>query len=390
MKGIKGQVSVVASHCRLQLRFRYAGKRYTLSIGLPDTIVNRKVAEAKARQIELDMLSGNFDATLAKYKPPAAVKAVKPAITPQATSTPTIAELWEQFVEYKRPQCSPNTMKYIYAVFSNYIKKLPTHDLDKAAQIRDYIVNSIPLYSGKRFLARLCACCDWAIESGIISENPFKGMAAKIKPPKSSNSGGMNDINPFSTEERDMIIHALESDRFCPRKSGFRHSHYAPLMKFLFATGCRPSEAIALQWKHISLDFKQITFEQAIIGTDSGKQVRQGLKTQERRKFPCNNSLQTLLQSIKPVEATPKLLVFPSPEGKHIDLNNFRSRIWKIVLKGLAIEYRKIYQTRHTFITRALEAGLDAKDVARLVGNSPEIIYKHYAGSMRELIVPEF
>ncbi|MBD2198084.1 MULTISPECIES: Arm DNA-binding domain-containing protein [Calothrix] len=74
MKGIKGQVSVVASHGRLQLRFRYAGKRYTLSIGLPDTIVNRKAAEAKARQIELDILSGNFDPTLAKYKPPANTK----------------------------------------------------------------------------------------------------------------------------------------------------------------------------------------------------------------------------------------------------------------------------------------------------------------------------
>lgn len=72
MKSIKGQVSVVVSHTRLQLRFRHGGKRHTLSIGLPDTTVNRKAAEAKARQIELDIVSGNFDSTLGKYKPPAA------------------------------------------------------------------------------------------------------------------------------------------------------------------------------------------------------------------------------------------------------------------------------------------------------------------------------
>ena len=128
-----------------------------------------------------------------------------------------------------------------------------------------------------------------------------------------------------------------------------------------------------------------------MIGTNNGKEIRQGLKNQNYRKFPCNNSLRALLQSIKPKNATPESLVFPSPEGRHIDLNNFRNRTWKKVLKGLSIEYRKLYQTRHTFITLALETGnLDAKDVARLVGNSPEVIYRHYAGNKRELFVPEF
>jgi integrase len=87
----------------------------------------------------------------------------------------------------------------------------------------------------------------------------------------------------------------------------------------------------------------------------------------------------------------PNDMVFPSPSGKPVDLNNFRNRTWKTVLAGLDIQYRKLYQTRHTFITHILETGkLDAKDVARLVGNSPEVIYQHYAGNKQELIVPEF
>jgi integrase len=32
---------------------------------------------------------------------------------------------------------------------------------------------------------------------------------------------------------------------------------------------------------------------------------------------------------------------------------------------------------------------VDAKDVAKWVGNSPEVIYRHYAGSKRNLQVPE-
>ena len=121
-----------------------------------------------------------------------------------------------------------------------------------------------------------------------------------------------------------------------------------------------------------------------------GKEIRLGLKTQEQRSFPCNRSLKKLLKAVKGKENLSKTLVFPSPAGKMIDTNNFRNRVWKKVLNGLGIEYRKLYQTRHTFITHALEAGMDAKDVARLVGNSPEVIYRHYAGKSSKLEVPEF
>jgi hypothetical protein len=43
----------------------------------------------------------------------------------------------------------------------------------------------------------------------------------------------------------------------------------------------------------------------------------------------------------------------------------------------------------HTFITLVLEAGISPKDIARWVGNSPEILMRHYAGANRNLAVPE-
>ena len=63
--------------------------------------------------------------------------------------------------------------------------------------------------------------------------------------------------------------------------------------------------------------------------------------------------------------------------------------VTQLVREGNVSEYRKPYQTRHTFITLCLEADIDAKDVAKWVGNSPEIIYRHYAGNKRDLQVPE-
>ncbi len=385
-KAPKGTVRVKSSNNRLQLVFTYSGKRHYLSLGLPDTRTNQRIAEAKAKLIEADMAFDRFDISLNKYKPQSQVHHAS-----SSEMDVSLAGLWAQFVEFKRPQCSPNTMISTYGTFSGYLNRLPTHDLARATEIRDYVLANIPLDSAKRFITRLSACCDWAIEANLISENPFHGMAAKIKKPKSVATDGLNDINPFSLQERDAIIQAIETDRFCPVRSAYKHSRYTPLVKFLFATGCRPSEAAALQWQNISQDCKQVTFSQAVILTETGKRIRKGLKTQEQRKFPCNESLRALLRSIKPKECNAETLVFPSPKNKPIDLNNFRNRTWESVLKGLGIEYRKLYQTRHTFITHALEtAQLDAKDVARLVGNSPEVIYKYYAGKKRELEVPEF
>lgn len=378
-KASKGSVQIKSSNNRLQLVFSFGGKRHYLSTGYPDTVQYRKLAKMKASEIEKDILYERFDDTLEKYKPKSALSTVTP-VTPISTQKTNLAEIWDKYVEWKRPQCAPSTMKNQYRAYSSYLERLPTHDLDRANDIRDHVLQSIPINSAKRFIVALNSCCQWAVKSGLIAENPFYGMAGEIKLPKSEKAE--DDINPFSLAERDKIVQAFRCDRY--------YKFYTPLVEFLFNTGARPSEAIALQWKHVTSDLKFINFEQAVTVSEKGLAVKQGLKTQEKRRFPCNAKVQAILSSIKPDNAKPDDLLFPSPEGKYIDFHNFRNRAWKTVLAGLDITYRKPYQSRHTFITLALENGLDAKDVARLVGNSPEVIYRHYAGNKRELFVPEF
>lgn len=103
------------------------------------------------------------------------------------------------------------------------------------------------------------------------------------------------------------MIEAFRSDRY--------YKFYAPLVEFLFATGARPSEAIALQWKHITSDLKFISFEQAVTVSEKGLSVKQGLKTQEKRKFSCNAKVQETLRSIKPEDAKPDDLLFLVQRG---------------------------------------------------------------------------
>ena len=384
-KASKGTVQIKTSNERLQLVFSFGGKRHYLSTGFTDTKANRKLAEMKAKQIELDILCNNFDITLGRYKPQSQQDIFKSSAPDEETSpesSVSLADLWDSYTEYKKSSLSPSTLAKDYKKIYRCINvHLPVKTLDKAVAIRDWLIANRSPLSAKKILTQFCACCNWAVKSQLIEENPFEGMASDIKLPKGDSQE--TDINPFSVEERDRIIEAFKENRY--------YAHYAPLIEFLFITGCRPSEAVGLQWKHISKDFTYIRFEQAVVISESGLTCKPGLKTQKKRIFPINNRLANFLKSIQPVERSGEAKVFPSPEGKWIDVQNLGRRAWKGILETLDdVEYRKLYQTRHTFITMALKNGVDVKDLAKMVGNSPEIIYRHYAGQSRELFLPEF
>jgi len=94
----KGKVKVETDKGWLRLRFSYQGKRYALTLGLPDSKVNRMVAEQKAHQIELDIISGNFDKSLRKYK-----------TQRQNYTCMTAADLYERFIGQKYAENSQRT-----------------------------------------------------------------------------------------------------------------------------------------------------------------------------------------------------------------------------------------------------------------------------------------
>lgn len=381
----KGSVVLDINKPKLRLRLPrdvsrsyYGVNQKYLSLGLDDTPANRAVAEYKAQQIENDLKCGQFDESLNKYKIFNHLSAVRPK-QPAEDAKPAIAipELWEKYSETKKPTCSPGYWKNTFLVFQSHLEKCPYQSLEDAQGLFDWSTQNLTPDTAKRLMMQLSAACRWGVKSRLISSNPFDGLASEIKVKKAGTED--NEINPFTREERDRIIEAFSKNRY--------YSRYTPLIKFLFFTGCRPSEALALQWKHITPN--AIVFEQAVVHGQGGKTVKKGLKTQEKRKFPVNAQLLELLTEIKPQDASDDDLVFPSPDGTHIDFHNFRNRAWVGVFKDLDIEYRKPYQTRHTFITLCLENNVSVPQIAKWVGNSPKVIMEHYAGVTAQVQVPE-
>jgi len=308
-----GSIAVIVSNSRLQLRFSYGGKRHYLSTGFSDTKEGRKAAEARARQIELDITSDNFDPSLAKYKPQSALTTIAPISTPSLN----LLELWDRYSEFKATQVEATTLKLNFDRVKSHISKLPTKTLENAITIRDYLLANNSTYTAKRVLIQLCACCKWGVKSRLIFDNPFEGMAAEIKQSKSESVEG--DIDPFTREERNVIIQAFSDHP--------TYSHYTSFVKFLFMTGCRTSEAVGLKWKHISADCSRITFSEAVVNVSS-KKIRKGLKNQEKRTFPCNQSLKLFLQSIKLKGVEPDSPIFTSIKGQEINAHTFNAMCW--------------------------------------------------------------
>jgi integrase len=354
-KARKGSVVVGQLRESLFLRWQFEGKRYTLYLGLADSQAHRQVAQGKAHQIELDILSGHFDKTLKAYKPS----------TNRSTNQTAVTGLFERFMAYKAKTVAESTLgKYsgLLGVLKEYFGDASALSVDVpeaekfVAWFQGY--DLVPRVKRER-VELLTACWAWA----DLPLNPWIGLSLRIKvPPKQM-------PNPFTREEIGAIIQAFRTDKY--------YYPYADYVQFLFGTGCRTSEAIGLQWKHLSADYSSVWIGETLV---RGK--RQSTKTNRARTIALTDGLRVMLIARKPAKPDPEALVFAGPNGLPISDGNFRSRAWKTILKRLEIDYRKPYLTRHTLISHALDLGMAPVLVAQLTGHDVQTLYENYSGSV--------
>jgi integrase len=368
----KGSVSISVNQGRLRLglpRQLYEGNRKYLVLGLADTPENRQIAEQKAHQIEQDIRTGCFDETLAKYKPQRHLSIVKPE---EPYTVLTISELWDRYIDYKRQTLKPRTLDKL-SVLEKHIKRCPYQSLDEGIKIRISLLQQTTNSQAKDVLMYLSAACKWGMKHGLVAFNPFAGMYKELPKHKWQED---SQPNAFSEAEKAKIIQAFKNHK--PAK-GIGYSHYAPFVEFLFLTGCRPSEAIGLQWKHITSDCSRIYFESALVQVGNGERVRvNSSKNNKKRVFNCNQRLQQLLLEIKPENPEPESLIFLSPEGLSIHYRNFSRRAWDKIVDPIAGRKTTPYSCRDTFISEQIAKGVPTAVVAKWCDNSVEMIEKKY------------
>jgi integrase len=293
--------------------------------------------------------------------------------------------LWQQYKVAKVSLVAPTTQKGDWPEVDRALNFVSSKCLEFTASSASLLLTELlqryAASTARKVLLYARAANHWAIEEELLAKNFYSRLFKSI--PKSQRSGRSGKC--FEKHEIEYILAAFASNEFVSKFSVHLHSHYREYVEFLALTGFRPEEAIALEWGDIKSG-------RIIVSRAYSQGILKETKTYESRSFPINSQLGKLLQSLPRTQD----LVFPAPEGSYINQHNFGERYWKLIVKklvsaGKIADYLPTYNLRHSWITRMLRSGLDIATVAKLAGNKPDTIMKHYlAARTQDLVLPEF
>lgn len=373
-----GEIAIEIRDGAYRLRWTVAGRRYSRTIGkiCPEAL---KVARAKSQEIYADILWSRFDTSLQKYFcEPRTTSAEKP-------TNLNLLCLWQKYKLAKQNLVAATTQKGDWPEIDRALNFVSSQCLEftvpAASLLLEELLSRYAASTVRKVLLYARAANYWAIEEELLTKNFYSRLFKKI--PKTQKEGRSRKC--FEKTEIEQILEAFATDKFLSKFSAYPHSRYAGYVEFLALTGFRPEEAIALTWEDIKNSQIAVikAYSQGILKTT---------KTYESRNFPINSQLRKLLQTLSKKQD----LVFPSAEGGYIDQHNFGERYWKPIVKKLVVagkiaEYLPTNNLRHSWITRMLRSGLDIATVAKLAGNKPDTIMKHYlAAKTQDLELPEF
>ena len=192
----------------------------------------------------------------------------------------------------------------------------------------------------------------------------------------------LKDLRPKESPKTALIL----IDNPLPKKK----LRYYPFTLCLFALGLRPSEAIGLRWRYVDLERKQVTIAEAIVRIDGEQPLRKGTKNGVIRQLDLVDSVAQLLAKHRSQDAQPEDLVFTTPNGRLINLSNYRHHCWKQAIEQSNIPYRPPYAARHTFISWGLEQeGWSLPQAAALAGNSVGVMADTYAHMVDRPAMPK-
>jgi integrase len=281
------------------------------------------------------------------------------------TTNLTLADLGDIAWQYRwaRHKSGKRTLDNFRRVISwrTRDKKIPVADITAAWLLdRAALLNSSGLSDAtvNRLMSTITTALDVAVEIGAIPSRPhYKSRKEK---------GGRTYIMPETTYRS--IFHAIES-------ADAKYAVvYAWLVRFLWLTGCRRSEALELKWDDIRSDWATCIFRDTKSGND--------------REIPLVKEAADLLRnmSLGQKDNLPDRLRSLRGPFTHLSRTTF-AKLWALA-RGLAGEENNPecvpHALRHAYATRMAGNGVPIHHVQRLLGHADIATTMRYTHSTLE------
>lgn len=367
--------SINVRNNKLQVDFRYKGKRCREQTRYVDTPANRKKLEKIIERMEAEILLNTF--IYRNYFPKSAkadffdelekkATATTGVASGQVDNTPTFAEFAEIWLSEKNVEWRDSHRAAVINVLEAYAlpffgdKKL--NDITKAEVLqfrstlaKEPLRKDSPLKAStiNKTMTPIRMIMNEAAERYEFN-SPFRGVKSlKIQ---------RTDIKPFSLEEANKFIAHVRKD-------------YQAYYTVRFFTGMRTGEIDGLRWKYIDFEKRQILIRETVVDTKMTYTKTDG----SQREIYMSQPVYEALKAQREVTGDQEF-VFCNRDGNPLCHRNVTRRVWHPTLRLLGIKSRPPYQTRHTAATLWLASGETPEWIARQMGHTTtEMLFRVYS-----------
>ena len=364
---------------------------------------NDREARKTLLQLIDDLEDGTFDPNnISKYK-----YQDKQKVTPNK-SLPTVSKIFNDYCDFISKNNLIEQTTYIskYKRYRLIFNESP-QDINHIPVISKYMWNlNKGLHSRFKIVGALILAFEWSIKNeeipksfeeniGILKNdlNTLKGIIKKQKPRTKSRYIDNNNINEefkgFTSEEMELIIKEFYERYLKVTKKRKTINQLPYFIEFVFRTGVRIGEGIALTWGDISQDCNTVTINKSYSNVIWDVK---GTKTGENRTFPVSTKTRSLLISIRPDNYKNDELVFKNMAGKYIcqgiihhswlgrerDGTFYDGVVKQLVDKRLVKYYLKPYAMRATFVTQQILKGVNPVVIAKWTGHNVKTLLEYY------------
>lgn len=307
---------------------------------------------------------------LTKEEAAASLEAYKSKLLNKENKKYTFQMLFDDFIAYKNKRVKQCTVRNYTNVYKSILKariidegaQVESLTNRKAQQITDKI--SEHFKNETPYITMLKNLFSYAVKIEIIEKNPFQNVDRIRKESKQEKK------NSFTRDELRAFLIACDE---------LKNKQFSALFHLLAFTGMRQGEARALKWKDIDLKGKTVSINKTVsVDRENKEFIESSAKTKgSNRVITLSDDIVSRLAAIKR-NRNENELVFYDRQNKLIAPSSLRYNMKK-ACEAAGVDYIGLHGLRHTFVSLAIESGIEPLEVAHIVGHSSlDMIMKVY------------